>query len=87
MSARVSGPGARVLLGAIGGAYGAAAMSVMRLGMHRAGLIDKMTPQVIEEWLVDRLDRSPPGGEIGHHVLDQLLHLGYGAERAATRVG
>jgi hypothetical protein len=20
---------------------------------------------------VDRLDRSPPGGEIGHHVLDQ----------------
>lgn len=52
--------------------------------MHRAGLIDKMTPQVIEEWLAARLDRSPSGGDLGHHVLDQLLHLGYGAAAAAT---
>lgn len=38
---------------------------------------------MIEEWVADRLGSSPPGGELGHHVLDQLLHLGYGATAAA----
>jgi hypothetical protein len=54
-------------------------MSILRLGAHRVGLIDKMTPQVVEEWLADRLGVSPPGGSAGHHVADQLLHLCYGA--------
>ena len=68
-----------VLAGAVGGLYGAAAMSVLRLGLHRAGLIDKMVPQAVEEWISDRLNIDPPGGTAGHHVADQLLHLAYGA--------
>jgi hypothetical protein len=72
-----------VLAGAVGGLYGAAAMSVGRLALHRAGLIDKMVPQVVEEWMSDRLNTDPPGGQAGHHVADQLLHLGYGASLGA----
>ena len=72
-----------VLAGAVGGLYGAAAMSVLRLALHRAGLIDKMVPQVVEEWISDRLNTDPPGGQAGHHVADQLLHLGYGASLGA----
>ena len=68
-----------VLAGAVGGLYGAAAMSVLRLGLHRAGLIDKMVPQAVEEWISDRLNIDPPGRTAGHHVADQLLHLAYGA--------
>ena len=30
-----------ILAGAVGGLYGAAAMSILRLGLHRTGLIDK----------------------------------------------
>jgi hypothetical protein len=71
------------LAGAVGGLYGAAAMSVLRLGLHRAGAIDKMVPQVVEEWISDRLHIDPPGGKAGHHVADQLLHLGYGASLGA----
>jgi len=54
-------------------------MSVLRLELHRAGLIDKMVPQAVEEWIPDRLSIDPPGGTAGHHVADQLLHLAYGA--------
>jgi hypothetical protein len=68
-----------ILAGAVGGVYGAAAMSILRLGLHRTGLIDKMVPQVVEEWISDRLKIDPPGGTAGHHVADQLLHLAYGA--------
>jgi hypothetical protein len=71
------------LAGAVGGLYGAAAMSVLRLGLHRAGLIDKMVPQAVEEWISERLIIDPPGGQAGHHVADQLLHLAYGASLGA----
>lgn len=37
VSEQASGPGARVLLGAIGGAYGAAAMSVLPSGCTARG--------------------------------------------------
>lgn len=42
-----------------------------------------MVPQVVEEWIPDRLHIAPPGGKVGHHVADQLLHLGYGASLGA----
>ena len=72
-----------ILAGAVGGLYGAAAMSVLRLGLDRAGLIDKMVPQAVEEWISERLIIDPPGGQAGHHVADQLLHLAYGASLGA----
>lgn len=53
------------LPGAAGGLYGAAAMSVLRLGLHRAGVIDKVVTQVVEEWISDRLHIDPPGGRSG----------------------
>ena len=64
--------------GAVGGIYGAAAMTVLRLAAQRAGLIDKMVPQVIEEALLGRAHHRE-NTEGGHEVLNQLLHLGYGA--------
>jgi hypothetical protein len=58
-------------------------MSVIRLGMHRAGVIDKMVPQAVEEWLSDKMASDPPGGEVGRQVADQALHLAYGVIWAA----
>jgi len=76
---RISGSAA-ALHGALGGIYGAAAMSILRLAARRAGIIDKMVPQVVEEWTLDRAGVEPsPAGRTAHHVLDQFLHLGYGA--------
>ena len=71
------------LYGAIGGLYGSAAMSVVRLAARRRGLIDKMVPQAVEEWATARAGVEPPGGAAGHHILDQVMHLGYGAAAGA----
>ncbi len=67
-----------VVAGAIGGLVGASCMTVIRTFAQRAGFIEKTVPQVMEEWASERLDLEPPGGAPGHHVVDQLLHLGYG---------
>jgi len=67
---RISGPAA-ALHGALGGIYGAAAMSILRLAARRAGVIDKMVPQVVEEWTLDRTGmESSPASKTAHHVLD-----------------
>ena len=62
---RISGPGA-ALHGALGGIYGAAAMSILRLAARRAGVIDKMVPQVVEQWTLDRtgMESSPASKRI-----------------------
>jgi hypothetical protein len=73
-----------VATGAVGGLYGSAAMSVLRLAMHRMGVIDKMVPQAVEEWVADRLRIEPSGGKATHLVADQLIHLGYGAALGAV---
>ena len=70
--------------GAVAGAMGAACMTVLRMAAHRAGLIEKQVPQVVEEWLVQRSGLAPPGGPMGHQAANQLLHLGYGASWAAA---
>ena len=78
---RDRGPGrwARLtLFGALGGLYGAGAMSVLRLTLHRAGVIDKMVPQAVEEWISHRLSTDPPGGKLGRQLTDQALHIVYG---------
>jgi hypothetical protein len=67
------------ICGGIGGVIGASCMTVVRIVAQRAGHIDKQVPQAAEEWLLDRVGGNPPGGHAGHHALDQLLHLGYGA--------
>ncbi len=70
----------KFVYGALGGALGAACMTVLRMAAHRRGVIDKTVSQAAEEWLADRLDLQPARDEPAvHHVLDELLHLGYGA--------
>lgn len=72
--------------GALGGATGAACMTVFRMLARRAGLIDDMVPQAVETWL-KRRDILPlpslPRQRAAHHLVDQLLHLGYGASLGA----
>jgi hypothetical protein len=43
-------------------------MSVLRPGLYRAGVIDKMVPRAVEEWISDRQNTDPPGGKAGHNV-------------------
>jgi hypothetical protein len=69
--------GRLALSGGFGALYGAAAMSLIRLGLRRAGLIDKMVPQALTEWASERLGVEPPGVPAGHPAADQLLHLVY----------
>lgn len=79
------GTAGALLHGAIGGAYGAGAMSVLRLAMYRAGVIDKMVPQVMQEWMRNRTGVETSGGsKTSHHIVDQLLHLGYGVALGAA---
>jgi hypothetical protein len=59
--------------GAVGASYGAGAMTLIRLGLRRAGLIDKMVPQAVTEWVSHELAVDPPD----HPAADQLLHLAY----------
>jgi uncharacterized membrane protein YagU involved in acid resistance len=80
---RTNGPnmssGSDVIHGALAGVIGAACMTPVRLGARRAGLVDKMTPQVMEESLAARLGVGHGASGEAHHVADQLLHLGFGA--------
>jgi hypothetical protein len=69
--------GRLALYGGFGALYGAAAMSLIRLGLRRAGLIDKMVPQALTEWASQKLGVEPPGVPAGHPAADQLLHLVY----------
>lgn len=69
----------RTIHGALAGISGAATMNVLRMLAHRAGLIDVMVPQKVEQ----RMRRAvgvrlwpTPGA---YRVVDQVLHLGYGA--------
>jgi uncharacterized membrane protein YagU involved in acid resistance len=65
--------------GALAGAVGAACMTPLRLTARRMGLVDKMTPQMIEEALAERLGIGQGRDAEVHHVADHLLHFGFGA--------
>lgn len=65
--------------GAVGGLYGAAAMSVLRLYARRIGLIDEMVPEFIEEWLLGDQATASAEDNARRHVSHQALHLAYGA--------
>jgi uncharacterized membrane protein YagU involved in acid resistance len=78
------GTAEEVIHGALAGAIGAACMTPLRLGARRAGLVDKMTPQAIEESLAARLHVGHGATRTTHHVADQLMHLGFGATLGAV---
>jgi hypothetical protein len=65
--------------GAVGGLYGAAAMSVLRLYARRIGLIDEMVPEFIEQWLLGDHETTSAEDNARRHVSHQALHLAYGA--------
>jgi hypothetical protein len=46
--------------GILGAIYGAGSMTLVRLGLYRVGLIDKMVPQAGTEWLSHELGVEPP---------------------------
>jgi len=67
------------LHGVLAGAAGASCMTVLRMLAHRAGWIDAMVPQAVEIWAKDSAGLARPRALAAHHLLDQALHLGYGA--------
>lgn len=73
----MSAAGRLALYGALGALYGACAMSLVRLGLRRARLIDKMVPQAVTEWAARAMNMEPPGVPAGHPAADQALHLIY----------
>jgi uncharacterized membrane protein YagU involved in acid resistance len=74
-----TGPERDLIFGAMAGAIGAACMTPLRLGARRLGLVDKLTPQVIEESLAARLGWGDRASTETHHLVDQVMHLGFGA--------
>src|SRR6187551_1124550 len=70
--------------GALAGALGAATMTVLRMVAHRAGWIQAMVPQAVEVWAKDKSHLPWPRHTAGHHVADELLHLGYGGAAGAA---
>lgn len=71
-----------VLRGAIGGAAGAACMTVLRMGARRAGLIDVTTPQATRQRMAAWLGRDADRPE-SRQLLDSLLHAGVGVTGGA----
>jgi hypothetical protein len=65
------------LHGAVAGVIAAAPMTLMRMLVRRAGLIDTMMPQTVEQWAREAAGAgiSNPGV---HSAADQAIHLGYG---------
>jgi len=63
----------------LGGALGAAGMTIVRLGARRRRIIDKTVSQSAEEWLARRARPWIPDEPAVHHLLEQTLHVGYGA--------
>jgi hypothetical protein len=77
----------RTIHGALGGAIGAACMTVARMLAHRGKLIDQMVPQAVETWAKHQLPvtlPALPSQRAVHHVADQMLHLGYGSSMGAV---
>ena len=70
--------GQSAIYGAIGGVIGASVMTAGRLLARRAGWIDLMVPQSVEQWLDER-NAIPVRDVALRTAIDQLIHLGYGA--------
>jgi hypothetical protein len=70
---------ARIIYGALAGSLAAACMTVIRMAARRRGIIEKTVPQVAEEWLAHRSGLGRNAHPVLHHLIDQAMHLGYGA--------
>ncbi len=73
--------------GALAGALGAACMTALRMAAHRAGWLEAMVPQAVEVWASEKSGVGSLQDTAGHHVADQLLHLGYGAFAGVVYAG
>lgn len=60
--------------GALAGIVGAACMTAVRSAARRFGVIDRTVPQVLGEQMTGRAE---------HQVLDEVLHLSFGAMQGA----
>ncbi len=74
----------RILHGALAGINGAATMTVLRMLAHRAGLLDQMVPQKVEQWAQRTAGVSVAPVPSVHRAVDHVLHLGYGATWGAV---
>lgn len=63
-----------VLRGMTAGLVAAGVMSAVRLIAHRAGLIDRMVPQVLQERAAGAAGVDLPGGTAGHQVAAETIH-------------
>ena len=69
----------RIIYWAVSGSLAAACMTVIRMAARRHGIIDKTVPQAAEEWLADRTGMGRGAHPVVHHLVDQGMHLMYGA--------
>ena len=72
------GLGRLALYGALGALYGSGAMTLVRLGMRRAGLIDKPVPQAVEEWVSRQLESRNHRARAPAISQPTVTALGYG---------
>ena len=64
-----------VLHGMAAGLVAAGVMSTVRLLAHRAGLIDRMVPQILQERAAGAAGLDP-GGSAGHQLAAEAIHHG-----------
>jgi|RhiMetdeSRZDD1v2_1073273.scaffolds.fasta_scaffold42556_2 hypothetical protein len=65
-----------VLHGMAAGLVAAGVMSTVRLLAHRAGLIDRMVPQILQERAAGAAGLDVPGGSAGHQLAAEAIHHG-----------
>jgi hypothetical protein len=63
-----------VLRGMAAGLIAAGVMSAARLVAHRAGLIERMVPQVLQERVAGATGIDLPGGQSGHQLAAEVIH-------------
>jgi hypothetical protein len=67
-----------VLRGMTAGLIAAGVMSAARVLAHRAGLIERMVPQSLQERAAGALAVDMPGGKAGHQLAAEVIHHGVG---------
>src|ERR1041384_8725706 len=70
---------ARSIYGALSGSLAAACMTVIRMSARRRGVIEKTVPQAVEESLARRTGLGHGAHPVLHHLMDQAMHIAYGA--------